>query len=381
MANHAVLPSSSGSIDFSEEPQITAEFRLIIAIVRAAEFTSTHPVAIGVRDWCDMKLKESGEATPSIEVVSSNEIPGRGLTARLRESGAGTEFEVAIGNERLMDDVQSEVSPQTRDRLGSWKLKGQSVVLLSVKLLSGTCDLLPVVQTGKFKVVGLFGVHDPPRPEASLFISELAKLRVDVWMISGDNEVTAKAIAQNVGIESTHVIAGALPGDKQTWVSKLQNGESISNNGASKPENSPVRRRVVAFVGDGINDAPALAQADIGFAMGSGSSLALSTASFTILRSNLLSLLTIHDLAGSTRHKILSNFAWACIYNIVLIPLAAGAFYGIGGRKVTLPPVWASAAMALSSVSVVLNSLSLRWTYREPAVVRKWREDMVGLCV
>lgn len=385
VANHAVLLSIMDSKGFSEESITTmpassaAQFRLILAILRAAEFTSTHPVAVGLREWCDMTLKGSSETAPFIEVVSSNEIPGRGLTARLKESGTGTEFEVAIGNERLMDDVKSELSSRNRDRLSSWKLNGQSVVLLSIKLVSGNCDL-PIDQAG-YKVIGLFGVHDPPRPEAPLFISELCKLGVDVWMISGDNEITAKAIAQSVGIEPSRVIAGALPGDKQTWVGKLQGGEDISRNGAAAGSASnPIRPKVVAFVGDGINDAPALAQADIGFAMGSGSSLALSTASFTILRSNLLSLLTIHNLAKSTHRKILSNFAWACIYNIALIPLASGAFYGLGGRRVTLPPVWASAAMALSSVSVVTNSLILKYTYREPPAVRKWRNESIGSC-
>ncbi|GJJ16177.1 hypothetical protein Clacol_010457 [Clathrus columnatus] len=372
VANYAVLPDSENSTPSSSSTQ----FRLILAILRAAEFTSTHPVAVGVRDWCDSMLKGSeGETVPSIEVVSSDETPGRGLTARLRQSDTGIEFEVAIGNEKLMDDVKAEIPTQARDKLISWKMKGQSIVLLSAKLISGEDCILPIDQTGH-TLLGLFGVHDPPRPEASLFISELAKLNVEIWMISGDNEITAKAIAQSVGIETSRVIAGALPGDKQSWVEKLQNGEDIS--GVAKSEDMSVgarRRRVVAFVGDGINDAPALSQADISFAMGSGSSLALSTASFTILRSNLLSLLTIHNLAKSTRRKILSNFVWACIYNIALIPLAAGAFYGIGGRKVTLPPVWASAAMALSSVSVVTNSLLLRWTYREPSVVRKWDSE------
>ncbi|KAF8512754.1 hypothetical protein BU17DRAFT_53890 [Hysterangium stoloniferum] len=352
---------------------------LILSLLRSAEFASTHPVAVGIREWCDSQLQldtDQNDAT-NVELVSSEEIPGRGLIATLRISAAATDLEVCIGNENLMQDVHAEyaspvLAEQSSGDLRSWQIGGKSVVLLSVKLLSGSSCNLPI-KAKRHTILALLGVHDPPRAEASTLITELRKLNIDVWMISGDNEVTAKTIAQSVGIESTHVIAGALPADKQSWVERLQNGEDIS-----LPESSasPARKRkTVAFVGDGINDAPALSQADISIAMGSGSSLALSTASFSLIRSDLLSILTIHHLARATRHKIISNFVWACLYNVALIPLAAGAFYGVSGKKTDLPPVWASAAMALSSISVVVNSLALRWTYKEPAIVRKYRSE------
>ncbi|KAF8512736.1 hypothetical protein BU17DRAFT_53888 [Hysterangium stoloniferum] len=374
-----VADISNSSSQITSTPSHSPARALVLSLLRSAEFASTHPVAVGIREWCGSQLQldtDQSEAT-NVELVSSEEIPGRGLLATLRISAAATDLEVCIGNENLMQDVHAEytspiLAEQSSRDLRSWQIGGKSVVLLSVKLLSGSSFNLPI-KAEHHTILALLGVHDPPRAEASTLITELRKLNIDVWMISGDNELTAKTIAQSVGIESTHVIAGALPADKQSWVERLQNGEDISL--PKSPTSSVRERKTVAFVGDGINDAPALSQADIGLAMGSGSSLALSTASFTLLRSDLLSILTIYHLARITRRRIISNFVWASLYNVALIPLAGGAFYGISGKRITLPPVWASAAMALSSISVVVNSLALRWTYKEPDIVRSWTRN------
>ncbi|KIJ47550.1 hypothetical protein M422DRAFT_163902, partial [Sphaerobolus stellatus SS14] len=354
----------------------------IVSMLRSAENASTHPVAVGVREWCDTQLgRLPGHFIPSIELLSSEEIPGRGLVATLL-------IELTVGNEKLMDDVNAEYPTEidTKDAqatLKTWQMAGKSVVLISAKLsssLTGTgTSLSTILLKDKHLIVAQLGAHDPPRAEAATFIAELRKLGIQPWMLTGDNETTARSVAQSVGIESRFVIASALPEDKQNWVKRVQAGELDASTSVSEKTQAPtdLKRKLVAFIGDGINDAPALAQADVSLAMGSGSSIALSTASFTLLSRTtpLLSFLTIHHIAHITRRKILTNFMWACVYNVCLVPLAAGAFYQIGDKRITLPPVWASASMALSSISVVINSLFLRFRFKEPAAVRKWRNE------
>ncbi|KAF8583042.1 heavy metal translocatin [Ramaria rubella] len=349
--------------------------RLILAMLRVAEQASTHPLAIGVREWCEVQLDKATEPTAFVELVSSEEIPGKGLLAILIAQGC--KIEVAIGNEKLIQDMSAEylsesAATQAKSNILAWQMAGKSVILLSARLVVGPStakSTLPL--TEDHAVLGIFGVHDPPRAEASTLVAELRKLHMDVWMISGDNPVTATTVAQSVGIDKSHVVAGALPADKQAWIKRLQSGEARSDDMRSKSWwNSGPKRTIVAFCGDGINDAPAIAQADVGLAMGGGSNVAISTADFCLLNSNLLSILTVHHLARATRRKIVSNFVWACLYNVSLMPLAAGAFYPLG--RTTLPPVWGSAAMAMSSVSVVLNSLFLRWLYNPPKAVRRW---------
>ncbi|KAF8501273.1 hypothetical protein JB92DRAFT_2794788, partial [Gautieria morchelliformis] len=335
---------------------------LILSMLRTAEQASTHPLAVGVREWCNEQLAEEKSPASAI-LVSSEEIPGRGLLTTLIVEG--DKLEIATGNEKLMDDVNAAYQHEAaQDDLLGWQMSGKSVVLLSAKLVAGSSQL--PITSESHTILGVFGVHDPPRAEASTLIAELRQLHMDVWMISGDNPITANAVAQSVGIDKSHVVAGALPGDKLTWVRQLQTGEQQAPETYSKSwwRAEPTKRRIVAFCGDGINDAPAIAQADVGLAMGGGSSVAVSTADFCLLNSNLLSILTVHHVARATRRKIMTNFVWACLYNVALMPLAAGAFYPLG--RTTLPPVWGSAAMAMSSISVVVNSLFLRWLYSPP---------------
>ena len=345
---------------------------LLLSMVHIAEQASTHPLATGVRDWCNGQLGEA-KSLATVELVSSDEIPGRGLLAVLKVEGY--KIEAAIGNEKLMDDVNAvHRHGSVEDDVLGWKMAGKSVVVLSARLIADSPPPalhLPVT-ADSHTILGVFGVHDPPRAEASTLIAELRKLHMDVWMISGDNTITANAVAQKVGIDKSHVIAGALPKDKQSWVKQLQMGEHRSEVTHSKVwwRAKSSKRTIVAFCGDGINDAPAIAQADVGLAMGGGSNVAVSTADFCLLNSNLLSILTVHHLARATRRKIITNFVWACLYNVSLMPLAAGAFYPLG--RTTLPPVWGSAAMAMSSISVVVNSLFLRWLYNPPRAVRQW---------
>src|SRR3989339_260423 len=186
-------------------------------------------------------------------------------------------------------------------------------------------------------LLALIAVADTIKESSPEAVKQLHELGLEVYMITGDNERTAKAIAKQAGIK--HVFAEVLPEDKANYVKKLQ------------------EKGKVAMIGDGINDAPALAQADIGIAMGSGTDVAMESGSIVLMRNSLLDIPKAIALSRMTMAKIKQNMFWALFYNILGIPIAAGVLYPATGYL--LSPVLAGGAMALSSVSVVGNSLLL----------------------
>jgi len=193
-------------------------------------------------------------------------------------------------------------------------------------------------------VVGLIGIADTPKDSARGAVNALQKQGIDVWMITGDNERTAKAVAKKLEIKN--VMADVLPDEKAEKVKEL------------KDLKTDYRSRVVAFVGDGINDAPALASADVGIAMGTGTDIAMESAGITLLNRDLRSVDSAITLSKSTLSVIKQNLVWAFGYNVILIPVAMGVLYPIFGWL--LNPALAAFAMAASSISVVGNSLRLK---------------------
>jgi Cu+-exporting ATPase len=187
--------------------------------------------------------------------------------------------------------------------------------------------------------LGLVAVADPLKPEAPAAVAALRRLGLGVVMLTGDHRATAEAVARRAGID--RVLAEVQPDAKARAVAALQSQ-------GHRP----------AMVGDGINDAPALAQADVGIAMGSGTDVAIEAADVTLLRGDLGGVVTAVELSRQTMRVVKQNLAWAFGYNVVLIPVAAGLLYPLWG--VLLSPILAGAAMAFSSVSVVTNSLRLR---------------------
>ncbi|KAF2459868.1 copper-transporting P-type ATPase [Lineolata rhizophorae] len=353
----------------------------LLGTAKKMEEGSGHPVAKSIVSFCTSRSAES------VEVVGIDEIPGKGMKGRFKVGG---NHSIAIlGNESLMADHSVHIGPEATERLKSWMQQGKSVALLAT---NSTIDAQE-----PWILSAIFAISDPLRPEAGPTVQALQKHGVAVWMLSGDNPTTARAVGAQVGIPSDNIIAGVLPDQKAEKIEYLQ--RSLEKRNSSRSPFSSIRRNrqstkahaTVAMVGDGINDAPALATADVGIAIGSGSDIAMSSAAFILVSSHLTSLITLIDLSRAVFRRVWFNFGWALIYNVVAMPVAAGVLYPVrtgSGGHVRLDPVWASLAMALSSVSVVSSSLLLRtkipgvgFRAREPVDVAAGRDEEKCACV
>jgi Cu+-exporting ATPase len=250
-------------------------------------------------------------------------------------AGRGVEGEtegrrVTIGNFKLMSERGVEPGGLEVFELGDLGVRAAALAAEAKT---------PMYVSVDGRAAGLFAVADPVKPGSKEAIAALKGLGLEVLMLTGDNRRTAEAVGRAVGIE--RVLAEVLPAGKADALKKIQ-----------------AEGKIVAMVGDGINDAPALAQADVGIALGTGTDIAIEAAAITLVRGSLRGVVTAIALSKRTMRVIKQNLFWAFVYNALGIPLAAGAFYPLFGW--TLTPVFASAAMALSSVSVVTNSLRLR---------------------
>jgi Cu+-exporting ATPase len=206
---------------------------------------------------------------------------------------------------------------------------------------AATSARTPVFVAHGGHLLGMLAIADPVRPQSAAAVAALRRRRIDVWLVSGDERRVAEAIAAEVGIAPANVLAGVLPAGKADEIRRLQ-----------------AAGRVVAMVGDGINDAPALAQADLGVAIGTGTDVALEASDVTLVGGDPRLVVSAIALSSQTMRIIRQNLFWAFAYNVVLIPVAMGALYPFFG--VLLDPILAAAAMATSSVSVIANSLRLR---------------------
>jgi len=339
--------------------------RTILGMVKALEQNSSHTVAKALVSFCKTI------AVTDVQVDQVEEIAGRGMSGKFDLAGsvAGAGAEMIIGNETFMSMNNVELPVPARSELEKWKQEGKSVALAAVKVFNNTV----LEPSSGWRLAAMFAISDPIRPEAPGIIRVLKKSGKDVWMLSGDNPITANAIGAKVGIPLSNIIAGVLPSEKAKEISYLQRSLKART---SSGKDHVDKRALIAMVGDGINDSPALTTADVGIAIGSGSDIAISSAEFVLVSSNLNSLITLLDLSKFVFRRIKFNFGWALIYNLVALPVAAGVFYPItsGGKHIRLDPVWASLAMALSSISVVCSSLALR--SRLPGVGFKARKDV-----
>ena len=328
--------------------------RTILAIVERLEADSTHPIAKAAVVFC--KTRDIGK----IRVKAVEEIPGKGLKGSfISDSMENYVIEAIFGNESLLADHEVTISDKMMETLDSWKKQGKSVAILATKAVA---DAQPADLTSAWIVSAIFAASDPLRSEAIHVVDALQKRGVRVWMISGDSPITAYAVGEKVGIPKENIIAGVLPEQKAEKINYLQKSMKKMKSNVFGHIHETQDRAIVAMVGDGINDSPALTMADVGIAIGSGSDVAISSAEFVLVSSNLYSLLTLIDLSRAVFRRVKFNFAWALIYNLVALPIAAGVLYPVvsNGSHIRLDPVWASLAMALSSLSVISSSLLLR---------------------
>jgi Cu+-exporting ATPase len=309
--------------------------RDLLAIAASVERASEHPLAQAVVRAADAR----GLAAPPAGEVEA--LPGRGIVGRVDGR------QVMSGNVELMRERGVDLG-WARDEVVRLAQSARTVMIVAVgadpsasRLRRSATSARQAAPTSS--VLGLLGLADTPREESARAIAGLKAMGLEVVMITGDNQATADAIARLVAPSGAidRVVAGVLPDSKAAEVRALQAGG-----------------RVVAMVGDGINDAPALAQADVGIAIGSGTDVAIEAADITLMRSDLNGVADAIRLSRRTLRVIKQNLFWAFVYNVVGIPIAAGALYPFTGWL--LNPMIAAAAMSFSSVSVLANSLRLR---------------------
>ncbi|MCA9459015.1 MAG: copper-translocating P-type ATPase [Nanoarchaeota archaeon] len=284
----------------------------ILEILASIEKQSEHPLA-------DAIVKRAEELKIKLKNISDfKAIPGHGVEAKIAQE------KYYFGNLKLMEDLN--LNPLIYDiQVQNLEMEGKTVMYFSTKK----------------KILGIIAVADTIKETSIEAVKDLKNMGVQVFMITGDNQRTANAIAKKVGIDEKNVFAQVLPEDKSNHVKTLQE-----------------KGKIVAMVGDGINDSPALAQADVGIAMGSGTDVAMESGNIVLMKNDLRDVSKAIKLSRMTMSKIKQNLFWALIYNVMGIPIAAGLLYPYTGWL--LSPILAGAAMAMSSVSVVSNSLLLK---------------------
>lgn len=284
--------------------------KALLKLAAALERQSEHPLAEAIMAECETR----GIVARMVEDFAA--VPGRGITAREGQNA------IAAGNVQLMNELGVTVPTGFAEQFAA---EGKT----------------PLFFAKNGELAGIIAVADEVKETSAEAISALRSLGVDVRMLTGDNRVTAEAIARRVGLTSEQVIADVLPADKERHVRELQNAGGK-----------------VAMVGDGINDSPALARADVGLAIGTGADIAKEGADVVLMRSDLMDVARAIELSRATIRNIKQDLFWALFYNGIGIPLAAGVFSPLTGWQ--LSPMFGAAAMSLSSVCVVSNALRLR---------------------
>ena len=281
----------------------------VLGLAASLEEASQHPLAQAI-------VKRATEAGLELQPVENFQaLHGKGVSGQINGE------QVLLGNAKMLDRM--DISSAYQEKLEELEKEAKTVVFLAVDN----------------EIKGLLALQDIPKENAKLAISQLKKRGLKTVMLTGDNEGVARAIADQIGIEE--VIAGVLPEEKAHEIHQLQQAGKV------------------AFIGDGINDAPALSVADVGIAMGAGTDIAIESAGIVLTRNDLIGVVRAFDMSKKTFNRILLNLFWAFIYNVAGIPIAAGVFSGVG---LALNPELAGLAMAFSSVSVLTSSLMLNFS-------------------
>jgi Cu+-exporting ATPase len=290
------------------------DMKTLLGFIGSAELGSEHVLGKAIVEHAQ------NQGVNIEQPINFTAEPGKGLTCSVQNN------DVLAGNSIWMQENSVPVLSNVEYQIAQLEREGKTVISVAI---NGA-------------LAGIIALADTPKEEAELVVQELKRRGIEVWVVSGDNQTTTECIAAQIGIDN--VMGGVLPADKAAKVRELQRNNKI-----------------VAMVGDGINDSPSLAQANVGIAIGAGSDIALETADIILVKSDLRDVLVAVDLSQTTFRRIKMNFVWAFLYNAIGIPLAAGALYP--ALKITIPPALAGLSEIFSSLPVVLFSLLLK-TYR-----------------
>jgi P-type Cu+ transporter len=295
----------------------------LLVLAATAEQRSEHPIAQAI-----LRAAQSRGISPlPLSEDASVSFVGSGVSC---ESGLGR---ILIGNRSFMKAQDVIFNAAADSTMWNLEIQGKTAICIALN----------------HEVFGVLGLADVPKDQADSAVRTLRSMGMDVWMLTGDNATTAEALAHKLDISQDRVIAGMLPQDKVQKVKDLQ-----------------AAGHIVAMIGDGVNDSPALAQADLGVAIGAGTQIAIEAASMVLVRSHLHDLVVAFDLAKVVFQRIRWNFLWALIYNVLAVPFAAGVWFP--WTHILLPPHYAGLAMAMSSISVVISS-SLLMRYHRPSLI------------
>ncbi len=322
---NTVIFDKTGTLTIGK-PKVTAIFsekdlkgiglnpKEILFFAGSAEMGSEHPLGQAIIEEANQK---------GLSLVSPKDfeaIPGKGLITKIDNN------RVLIGNEKLFLENYISLNEYS-SKYNEYQKKGYTTILISIN----------------DKIKGIIGIADKIKDQTPYALEKLREKGLEIYMLTGDNKQTAMSIGRELNFDDKHILAEILPNEKALTVKRIQESQEKAH---------------VAMVGDGINDAPALAQADVGIAIGSGTDVAIETADIVLMRGDLRNVIAAINLSQKTYRKMITNLFWAFIYNIIGIPLAAGLLYTFTGYF--LPPYLAAIFMASSSVSVVTNALFLK---------------------
>lgn len=333
----------------NDDSQDVADQDYLLWLLGSLERTSEHPLARAIVSYAEEQLGDALNDNPFVQPSNFRGMTGRGASGTILGNAT-----VAVGNRSFASILGMVIPAQADAEMKRLEEEGKTAIL--------------AVVDGKVRAV--MGIADELKPDAADSVAYLRdKLGVDVWMVTGDNSRTASAISRRLGISTNRVISEALPAAKLEKVCALQD-----------------EGRVVAMVGDGVNDSPALAQADVGMSLGTGAEIATEASDLVLVKGHVTDVCTALHLSRAIFSRIRWNLFFSLLYNSLGIPIAAGAFYPLVHAR--LPPTVAAVAMALSSVSVVLSSLTLRFYQppvvdentgnRRPRVTTAWARSMSG---
>jgi Cu+-exporting ATPase len=324
----------------------------VVVFDKTGTLTAGRPEVVAIEAAPGVDPAEMLDLAASLERGSEHPL-GAAIVARARRDELGflasAEFE-AIAGRGIVGTVDGrQVVVGSAGLLAERQIATDALAPTAATLGGAGQTIAWVAIDGQ--AAGILAIADPIKPEAAMAVHELERAGIEVWLVSGDSRPTADAVASAVGIDPDRVMADVLPGDKAAVVERLQAGG-----------------RVVAMVGDGINDAPALARANVGIAIGSGADVAIEAAGVTLVGGDPRGVAAAIGLSRATMATVRENLFWAFAYNVLLIPVAMGVLVPIG---LTINPALAAAAMALSSVAVVTNSLRLRTFDARPGAIRR----------